>query len=498
MHGSPLGAIRYPVQGSRSSKPSLVAVLCTLLALDFGLRRALWPVLRSDRLMASGALRDVTDFTARFAFNAATVMGITLAVLGLARLLVRRSIVPRGAKAAVGALATAFLPLLMLAAWRPLPLVLAIYLQASFSCLLCLVMLGGVLAGGAPRARLALLLMALPAVLILPWVMATLNAARSDGALVSAGPRLAEWAGELAAVVAAAASLPLLLPRRPSLAVPALATGAVLATAGFVCFHEADLALRVASDGFGLDLPPSTPGRLLFLAALGAWAFASVALLVRPGPERLRGYGVVLIGLAGFRLDAPVHYAAAMVGMLCLVESIARELPSAMGDDAWRALVQRVAARLGAVEVAMAGTPGFETGRVVVTRDGETLEVSLGREAGTLRSAEVVVGHAPSQEAPPLSLQLRAAPRLGRARGDEVATGDVAFDQRFRTLDARSLSGRDRLLDDDLRPRLAEHVDGWLGVWPGAGARYRTHNPGTLEERLPAVADLLIELKKRD
>jgi hypothetical protein len=489
------------VPSSRARSPSLVAVLCVVLAGDLGVRRLFWPLVRSDLLMPAGALRSGIDFAALFLFNAAMVLGVVIALLGLGRLLVLPSVIPRGAKAAVGMLAIAFMPLLLLATWRPLPPVLAIYLHASFTCLFTLVMLGGVLARGDARVRLGLFMVALPAALYLPWAIASLHAGRGHDIVASPTVHALAALGEGAAVVAAAASPILFLPRRPRLFVPSLATAAVVSLAAWICWRDWELARRLAAGGFGLDLPLSPLLRAGYLAALAAWTFTSVALVTMSGREALRGYGLILVGLGGFRLDAPADYAAAMVGMLTLVESVARAAAPSTTGEAWRALVKRVAAALGAPAVEIAGAEGYETARVRVTRDDETLEVALGREDGVVSHAEVVVGQAPAEEAPPVSLTRRGTPRLGRTRGDEVATGDLAFDEIFRIHDARQLSDRDRVLDDDLRPRLIHHLDGWLAVWPGAGVRYRTRNPRLLEngveERLPGLIDLLVDVKNR-
>lgn len=488
---------------SRALKPSLVAVLCTLLALDLAARRLLWPLVRTDLLLPAGTLRDGLDFAALFAANAATVLGIPLAFLGLGRLLVMPTVIPRGAKAAVGALAMAFMPLLALAAWRPLPSVLGIYLQASYTCLFFLVMLGGMLLRSKLRTRLGLLMMALPSALYLPYGVAAIHGGHGHEGLISTTAQTLLHLGELAAVVAAAASAALFLPRRPRVVVPSLAAGALVAAAGWLCMRDWELAHRLAAGGLGLDLPLHPAAVALYLAALGAFAFTAAALVATPGPSRLRGYGLLLVGLAGFRLDSPAQYAASMVGMLCLVESVVRELPAASRAtvEAWQALVRRAAEALGAPEVEMAGREGYETARVRLTRGDVPIELAIGREAGRLAHGEVVVGHAPSEEAPPVALLRRGAPKLGRTRGDEVATGDLAFDEAFRIFDARQLSARDRVLDDDLRPRLVHRLDGWLGVWPGEGARYRTRETtlfeGALDEKLPGLVDLLLDLKSR-
>lgn len=487
---------------TRALKPSLVAVLCIALALDLALRRLLWPLVRSDLLLPAGALRDGLDFGALFAANAATVLAIPMACWGLGRLLVLRTVIPRGAKAAVGALAVAFMPLLTLAAWRPLPSVLGIYLHASFTCLFVLVMLGGLVLRGNLRARLGMLTLALPSALNLPWVIAEINGGHGHGALISSSARALGLGAEMAALAAAFASVALLLPRRPRVLVPSLAAGVLVAAAAWICTHDWELGRHLASSGLGFDLPLRPVGVALYLAALGAWIFTSTSLVSTPGPPRLRGYGLLLIGLAGFRLDAPAQYASAMVGMLCLVESIAREAPSATATLAeWGALVRRIALVLGSPEVEMAGLAGYETARVRAIRDGVPIEIALGREAGTLACAELAIGHAPSEEAPPIALARRGAPKLGRTRGDEVATGDRSFDEAFRIFDARQLTDRDRVLDDDLRPRLVHSIDGWLAVWPSAGVRYRTRNVALLgdpvKDQLPALVDLLFDLRNR-
>ena len=170
--------------------------------------------------------------------------------------------------------------------------------------------------------------------------------------------------------------------------------------------------------------------------------------------------------------------------------------------------MRRLAASLGAREVVTVGPPGFEEVRARVTQDGQLVELGVQRSAGVLARAEFVVGHAPAEEPPPLSLHRRGAPRLGRRDGREIETGDTAFDALFSTWDARRLAGPDPLLDDATRTQLREVVDGWLAVWPGRGARFRTVGPRLFallvdesaagDEAVRAVAALLVEIQRRD
>ena len=95
-----------------------------------------------------------------------------------------------------------------------------------------------------------------------------------------------------------------------------------------------------------------------------------------------------------------------------------------------------------------------------------------------------------------------------------VETGDEAFDERFKTRGS-ALAFR-QLLDEDLRTRAVNTLDGWLAYWDKEGLRYRVY-PGrgapidhpmplsdlalgrsaTQAERLVIVIELLIEIAKR-
>ncbi|MSP63930.1 MAG: hypothetical protein EXR72_27025 [Myxococcales bacterium] len=487
------GEPRAPRPGRKRSlrEPSLLAVLCIAVLLELLTRRLLGRLLHIDLLAPPGWLRDSADFVGLFFFHVASLLGAALAVLGLAHLLIFPSVIPRGAKAAVGALAIAFMPLLGVAVWRPLPSVFALYLEASFTALILLIMLGGWLSPGKPRVKLGLFVLALPLALHFAWSLMG-----HQGASSSERARFVFWLGEVATVAAGLAAPPCFLPHRPRLRVALLGAFAAMAAAGVLAWRSWDIASRLVAYGFGLELPMGALGMALYVVALGAWTLTVLALLLEPGAARLRGYGVLLIGLSGFRHDLPFQIAALMVGFLAVVESLGREAPQAT-VAMFRALAQRMAVALGAAHIEVGGAEGYETARMRVTQGEESLEVALGRQAGAIAHAEVVIGHAPSEEAPPMSLGRRGTPRLGRTRGDEVATGDLAFDEAFRIFDSRHLTERDRVLDDDLRPRLIAELDGWLAVWPGEGVRYRTRNVGLLDGKLVGLIDLLTELKNR-
>jgi hypothetical protein len=481
---------------ARSAGPSLVAILCIVFALELILRRCLVPLVHVAWLIPAGPLRNTLDFAATASYYAATVLGCGIAVLALARLVVFPSVVPRGAKAAVGALAAAFMPLLLVSAWDPLPGAFQIYLQTSFSFLILLSMLAGFLTHRAPRTKIGLLILAIPILLYSTWSVGF----RWYSDTPPGWARFALWSGEAASVAAAALMLPCYMPRTLTRKVTVIATATIAEIFALVAW-KSDIAPSVSA-AFGLQFPLATGARFLFVVALWSWLLVVAALLAQPGPLRLRGYGLLLVGLSGYQHEAPYQLAGTMVGFLCIVESMAREdrgtSPTTL--EMWRALVKRVAAAVGARAVEVNGAEGYETARVNVTRDPDEIELTVGRSGGTVSHAELVVGYAPSEEAPPVALTRRGSPKLGRTKGEEVATGDLAFDEAFRIYDSRQITSRDRVLDDDLRPRLMSHLDGWLAVWPGTGVRYRTRDVTLLDEgtpKLTGLIDLLVELKNR-
>jgi hypothetical protein len=476
----------------RRRGPSLVALLAAAVAFELGLHRLLQPILHAELLTPAGRLRDLADAASTLSHYFAATLGAFVAAIAIGGWVAGLFPVPRGARTAVGAVSVAFIPLVLLGVLRPLGDLLSVYLQASATCLVALIMLAGFVTGRSARAKLGLFVVALPVGIHLFWHLV----ARVGTPAMLEHARFALWLCEVATVAAAAAVLPSFWPRGTSPWLPATA-GALVAVAGAaLCLGDWSTAARLAA-AFGLELPMAVAGRILYCVAAGLFAATVAALVSRPGPARLRGYGLALVGLAGIQLEQPEHLTALVVGYLCMVRSL---LPLATESAAgWRARVQKVAALLGATQVDLAGPEGFETARVRLARGDLPLEVALGRESGELAFAEVVVGTAPSLEAPPVALSRRGTPRLGRTRGDEVATGDVAFDEAFRIWDARQLTDRDRVLDDDLRPRLLEALHGWLAIWPGRGVRYRTREVGPLADgdRLEPLIAVLSEVRSR-
>ncbi len=478
--------------GGARRQPSLVAAMCIALAADLVIRRVLAPVAHIDWGARPGRLLDTLDFGAELTWYAATIFVCLVAVLGLVRTVALPSEIPRGARAALGTMAVAFMPLLLLSAWRELPSLFPVYLQVCSACVAVLVMFAGLFVGRGARPKLGLVALTAPTVAYALWVF---GSHLPDGP--SGWARVTLWIGEAGYVTAAVVALLCFFPQTVRPRVPiavALVSGAVAAA----LVAQPQLAGRLV-DGFSLSLPATVAGKVAMAVAAVGYLLTVAALLDRPGTSRLRGFGLAAVALAGFQHEQSLQIGAAVVGYLCIVESLTRDVRALPTAEVWRALVRRVAAAVGAREVEVVGADGYETARVRLVREADAVEVALGRRGGEVFHAEVIVGLAPSEEAPPVALARRGAPRLGRIRGEEVATGDLAFDEAFRTFDARKLTARDRVLDDDLRPRLLASVDGWLAVWPGAGVRYRTRNIEVVHtgDQLTGLIDLLVELKNR-
>lgn len=473
---------------------SLAGLLAVLWLIDLGVGRWLARVLRQDLLAPRGPWRSAVDLAARFTYFFAAALAVLLAAVGLVRLLFFRRLVPRPARALISMLAIAFVPLALVGLCVRLPTSLHIYLQASFSALALLIGLAGLLAAEPLRARLGLLLFALPIAFRFAATLSMLTPGHGDLAMIWL--RLGQGAAALAPVVGIACLVPVGVRWRWPLVLGAVVAGG----ASLLTVFDWELAARLAAYGFAIELPLTAGGTSAYALAMGAWAALIVALLLVGGKARLRGFGVALLGLAGFLLEQPGQMGAALTGLICLLFSFA-DAPAGADED-WRPLLREIGQTLGASEVICTNGLLDEEARLHFRRNDQPFTLVLTRRRGLLRAIELVCGLAPEDSPAPLSLTRRGTPRLGASHGARVATGDLAFDQAYLVDDARRLDGVDPLLADDLRPRLLTLLDGWLGVWPGEGTRYRSRNPVSFRgpdglERILAMADLLTELKRR-
>jgi len=102
-----------------------------------------------------------------------------------------------------------------------------------------------------------------------------------------------------------------------------LATSVLVGGLTFILVKAPTLALRLIYLGFDLQLPQVPWLQAVFILSLSAWSLAVFSHVLRKGRLRLRGLGLLLVGLAGAQpkmLHQELFY---LVGLLCLVESLA-------------------------------------------------------------------------------------------------------------------------------------------------------------------------------
>jgi hypothetical protein len=325
-----------------------------------------------------------------------------------------------------------------------------------------------------------------------------------DGASGYTG--LAARLGEALALVTAAASPFLLLDRRSPLLLASVVGAISVAFATALGWADWSLAALIASGGFGVELPVGRGGVVVYAVALGLYFAATAALVARPGPSRLRGFGLALIGLSGYQLQLPFQLVSSLLGLLCLVEAALHEEAAAVAADGFHEAVRRIAAWAGARELMTAGARGEEEVRGLAHFREQAVELSIRRRAGRIAVLELVTGFAPRAEAPPLSLRGKGLDPDGPRAGSAVATGDAVFDEAFHVEATHPLVPSQGPLGDELRMRLYRHREAFIAVWPGRGARLRLVGEGLLravsisgdagEETVLELLELVVDLSR--
>ncbi len=264
------------------------------------------------------------------------------------------------------------------------------------------------------------------------------------------------------------------------------AVGVTLAVAVAVKV-EYSAARTVADAAFAYDLPSPSGGALLTLASLFLFVLTVAGLAWRSGPTRTTALGLLILGLASFRLAQPLHdlqlaeplyYLLAVVGLLAVLVGVAgaadvweeRTLAAnspTLPDGAWRRF-------LDALGDALDSGPD-DAVRLVRVTEGEVelsglhgkwrgLEVALRfrRRQGRLQSVSFHVGEALDQRAD-WEVTLAADPQGDAQEG--------AGRERLEIRDRAQLS--DRLLRGDMSDQLRQLVRGEVQVWLHVGVRYR-------------------------
>jgi hypothetical protein len=324
-----------------SARPfNLTAALAVVAAADLVLHRLIERLFLPLNPMG---LARVASEAGRFAFHLGGVLGLVLVVSTLFNNLRREDLFPRSMRFVVGVIGLFFVVTTTMAVLAlPLPEQFMIHLiKTSHAFLGWFIMLAVWRAPGSSRAKAGVTLFALPAIL---------------HAVALFCDRVGWWrpfpselarAAEICALAAAALS-PLLLSPEPGSGRRGFAGASVgvltLTVLLVALIARFDLVQMLALWGFRLDLPPlTTPGAVTYVAMVIA-SFVGLSMSIvwclgDRGGGRLVGYGLILLGAAGYQTLAPNQVLFATCGLLALATgtlrpSAAREAPAAMGTAA--------------------------------------------------------------------------------------------------------------------------------------------------------------------
>jgi hypothetical protein len=467
----------------------LIAVLVVVAIGELLLNRIAGHLFHSDPLMPRTLLLRAQDLTRLFFYELTSVLAALLLIAALVRVVAFGARYRIGARVSFGLVGMICAALATLGAVLELPLDLSFHLHLSFTFLALLIVLSVAGARAPVRLKLGTVMLFLPTAL---HFAAQLTRRLSPAPELSRMPLDLEALAQATLVAAALVSVPCFAVRRQAsrlavgIAALAVGCGAVLVRIDW------DIAARIALYGFGLMLPMMPWLLVICLLALGGFVYTVMTLVAASGNERLRGYGLALVGIAGLQMPAPFQVALAALGFLCIAESVVRGAGAPMPREAFEQLVRRGAAAVRAPQVVLTGANGYETARLQSPAGGLTVALTIARHGGLVSALDVVVGEIAPRD-PPFTVEHKQSPRLGpRADGPAIDTGDPAFDAQFVTRDRRGINAQ--LLDDGTRLRMRELVSGWLGVWPQRGVHYRAETLVAGEDALPQLLALLQEL----
>ena len=298
-------------------------------------------------------------------------------------------------------------------------------------------------------------------------------------------PDALSLAGEVVLLLAAITSPALLLPAPKGWGrlAPALALAAGVATFFFVAsVGRPDLIQAVGLYSVHLDLPRASS--LLgagYTVALFGYTVTLVSLLLTPGPSRLAGLGLALLGLGGYQTASPVELALTLGGIVVLATGLSRTVPAArspssLSPDGWRSLLESIAARLSSaptaaganlVELGATDVPGNDLATVRATRGARPVELVVRRNQGVVEALTILVGARP-EGAPDATIEAHetwlSRPPADRPSAARQKTGDVVFDRKW------GVYGHAALGDASLRRRWLRHMSGTVRLWSGTGA----------------------------
>lgn len=456
---------------------------------------------------------------------------------------------PRELSIIVGAFASVFV---VLAAWTVIVspgATLSLAFDAIFAALFTFICVAQLKNRGDARARLGIVLFSVPLAIHFSGVVAIWIYANQSGTIgipeavgVLGMPEAFHRMGQLS-MAAAAITAPLFFGPQPLLrnAVrigPAAVASLVGLTGAVVLRERYDVGMDLASRGLGIHLGPGAPTPMIAVYLIGlatlTWTLVSCLVATSPGRRQI-GIGLGLVVVGGYAFAWPLHYLAAIIGLLAIgdgargalaeeTDTAPREAFSAppVGDDAWQAYVAELASKLEGTAPVTSRDDGSATTHVVGKRRDTEVRLRILREKGRVRFVDILCGAPPPESATPgwtllarpEKLLAGTHPEPPAIPGATVArSGDPQFDRRFRVRE-RDGAG-DAVLDADLRARATALIDGWLAFWPpesiilrihpGCGApldhpipiselAFRGESATPSADRLIAVIDLLVDI----
>ena len=471
----------------------LVAVLAGIALAELALNRLAGQIIRLDPFQTRGFWRRAFSDSRLFAYELTAVLSAMMLGSALARIAAFGDHYRIGARVSFSLVGIVVVIFSALGAVAELPPDLFFHLHMSFAFLALLITFSIVGAPTSGRVRLGAIILFLPIAL---HFAARLTRRISPVPELTSTPLELEAVAQATLAAAAVVAVPCFASRRHGVRLGlALAATLVGATAVLVRL-DWETAARVAAYGFGIALPMAPWALVIYLLALGGFVFTVTTLLSSTGEERLRGWGLLLYGIAGLDQEAPFQLTLAALGLLAIAESVVRTGVAPMTREAFENILRRGAAAVGAPQVILSGVAGYETVRLhSPPTAGVPVALSLSRRAGLISGVDVVVGEALPRD-PPFTVERRDAGRLGpRADGPAIDTGDASFDHVFATRDRRGINAA--LLDDATRARLGALCTGWLGVWPQRGVHYRARTVQGGDDALPLLIELLRDLASR-
>jgi hypothetical protein len=379
-----------------------------------------------------------------------------------------------------------------------------LHLESSFGFLSLLAAAAFLGTPARRRAKVGVLLLALPGALhALAIILERTTWSRDSASAIA----LARW-GE-ALLLAGAGLAPLtLVPRRfadrPWL-LPVAVAASVTATFAVALFARYDLVQATALYGLHLEMPrPSSPMGLAYVAATFGWALAVVQLLWNRGGARLAGYGLLLMAVAGYQVGSPVELSVSLIGLLAVCVGELRAAPAGatrggapglLGRAEWRSHVGELATAAADGTAPTGATPpeamvvdqdDLEVSHVRGHRRSHPFDLRLLRRRGRVVEFEITVGD-PGHREPSATVE-RHRSWLARSPAERVAlprmrTGDPSFDQKF------SVHGGAPLGSADIRRQVMRQGDGVLSLWQGLAARYRAVHSGAPSASDGAASD---------